>query len=261
VTHPLSTPRESLNDVSEAARNLEDETASAVLAWTFDQFDRVALVASFQAESVVLIDLACRLRDCVEVITLDTGRLPQETYDLIETVRRRFPIRLHVITPASDELSAITSRHGVNLFYRSVEARHLCCEVRKGRPLRRALAGYDAWVTGLRREQSTARAGVPVVARDPAHGGIAKVAPLATWTREQVWSYVEAYKLPHHALYDRGYTSIGCAPCTRASRPGEGERAGRWWWETNSLKECGLHGGVPLPAAAVPTFSLSGEQG
>ena len=121
------------------------------------------------------------------------------------------------------------------------ELRHLCCEVRKTRPLSGALRGYDAWVTGLRREQASSRAATPVVARDPAHGGIAKLAPLATWSHDEVWDHVRAHDLPRHALYARGYTSIGCAPCTRATRPGEAERAGRWWWEDDPVKECGLH--------------------
>ena len=145
--------------------------------------------------------------------------------------------------------------HGVNLFYLSPELRHTCCDVRKTRPLARALAGYDAWVTGLRREQSASRRATPVVSRDEGHGGIVKVAPLVGWRREDVWAHVRARDLPSHALYASGYTSIGCAPCTRATRPGEDERAGRWWWEGDSIKECGLHPVLtgPGPAADVAT--------
>ncbi len=234
-----------LDEIALAAHALDEADPEAILSWTFQQFERVAIVASFQAESVVLIDMASRLRPDVDVITLDTGRLPQETHDLIDIVCRRFPVRLHVVSPDPGELALMTGAHGVNLFYLSVEARHLCCDVRKTRPLQRALAGYDAWVTGLRRRQSETRSHTPVVARDPAHGGIAQVAPLATWSREQVWGHLEAHHLPHNALYDQGYTSIGCAPCTRATAPGEGERAGRWWWETDAVKECGLHLQVP----------------
>jgi phosphoadenosine phosphosulfate reductase len=239
------------DDMTTVAGDLEDADAEAVLAWTLRRFDRVAIVASFQAEAVVLIHLASRLRPNVDVITLDTGRLPQETHDIIDTVQRQFPIRLHVVSPDPAEVAAMTRPHGVNLFYLSPELRHLCCSVRKTRPLLRALHGYDAWVTGLRREQSSSRATVPVVARDPAHGGIAKVAPLATWTQERVWRHLEENDLPRHALYARGYTSIGCAPCTRATRPGEDERAGRWWWETGTVKECGLHLQRPEATIAV----------
>jgi phosphoadenosine phosphosulfate reductase len=247
----------SADELAAAARDLEGAAADAILAWTFGRFQRVAVVASFQAESLVLIEQACRLRGEVDVVTLDTGRLPQETHDLIDAVRQRFPIRLQVVCPDPGEVAEMVGAHGVNLFHASVEARQLCCDVRKARPLRRALTGYEAWVTGLRRQQSSSRAGVAVVARDSDHGGIAKVAPLAAWSREQVWAHLDAHGLPHHALYERGYTSIGCAPCTRATRPGEDERAGRWWWETGAVKECGLHrrptGAAAPTATPTPT--------
>jgi thioredoxin-dependent adenylylsulfate APS reductase len=229
------------DELEVASRDLEDADAEAILAWTFERFPRVAVVASFQAESVVLLDMASRLRPGVEVVTLDTGRLPQETHDLMDMVGRTFPVRLHVVSPDPAELAAMTGEHGVNLFYVSEELRHLCCEVRKTRPLKRALAGYDAWVTGLRREQASTRRATPVVAHDPGHGGIAKVAPLVRWSHDDVWERIRSRALPTHALYAQGYTSIGCAPCTRATRPGEDERAGRWWWEGDSIKECGLH--------------------
>jgi phosphoadenosine phosphosulfate reductase len=201
----------------------------------------VAIVTSLQAGTVVLIDMASRLRSEVEVITLDTGRLPQETHELIDEVRRRFSVKLTVLSPDPREIAGMTGEHGDNLFYLSPELRNLCCDVRKTRPLARALAGYDAWVTGLRRGQASTRRTTPVVARDEEHGGIAKVSPLVRWTNEDVWNHVHAHNLPNHALYARGYTSIGCEPCTRATRPGEDERAGRWWWEGDSNKECGLH--------------------
>ena len=243
------------DDLETAARDLEGAGAEAVLAWTFDRFPQVAVVASFQAESVVLIDMASRLRPGVDVITLDTGRLPQETHDLIDTVRNRFAVTLKVVSPDPTELVEMSRAHGVNLFYLSPELRHTCCDVRKTRPLARALAGYGAWVTGLRREQSATRRATPVVSRDEGHGGIAKVAPLVGWSHEEVWARVRARDLPSHALYASGYTSIGCAPCTRATRPGEDERAGRWWWEGDSIKECGLHPVLtgPGPAAVVAT--------
>jgi phosphoadenosine phosphosulfate reductase len=136
----------------------------------------------------------------------------------------------------------MVARHGANLFYESPENRRLCCDIRKSRPLARALERYDAWVTGLRRQQAATRTHTAVVSPDREHRGLTKIAPLAGWTKEQVWAYIRDHELPYHALYDQGYTSIGCAPCTRATTAGEDERAGRWWWESeNEVKECGLH--------------------
>jgi thioredoxin-dependent adenylylsulfate APS reductase len=234
-------PPASADVLSVAAAELAGAGPEEILSWAFERFDRVALVSSFQAESIVLIDIASRLRPGVEVITLDTGRLPEETHALIDAVGKRFPIRLRVITPDPGEIESMVAAHGVSLFRRSPELRHLCCAVRKTRPLIAGLRDYDAWVTGLRRGQSASRQTTPVVARDDLHGGIAKIAPLAAWSHDDVWRHLRSRDLPVHELYARGYTSIGCAPCTRATRPGEDERAGRWWWEDGSLKECGLH--------------------
>lgn len=220
---------------------LERATAEEILAWTYRTHGRVALVASFQAEAGVLIDMACGLTEMPDVLTIDTGRLPEETQQIIDEFRTRYPIRLRVLTPDAEEVSTMTSTHGTMLFRQSVELRHRCCDVRKARPLTRALREYDAWITGLRREQTTERAATPIVASDPAHGGIAKVAPLAAWSRADVNRYIDEHDVPLHPLYARGYTSIGCAPCTRATAPGEDERAGRWWWELDTAKECGLH--------------------
>ena len=219
----------------------EDRGPEEILDWAYRTFRRVAIVASFQAESSVLIHMAASIVDRPEVVTLDTGRLPEETQDLIDRVQRRYPIRLHVEAPDPAEVSELVAAEGPNLFRRSVELRERCCDVRKVRPLARALEGYDAWVTGLRRDQSAGRRTTPVVQADAAHGGIAKIAPLVTWRRDQVWAYIREHGLDYHALYERGYASIGCAPCTRPVEPGEHERAGRWWWEQSDVKECGLH--------------------
>ena len=223
-------------------------SAEEVLSWTYKRFRRVALVASFQAESMVLIDMACGIVPEPEVLTLDTGRLHEETHDFIEQVRRRYPIRLRILAPDFEELEAMTGEHGTMQFRRSVALRNECCAVRKVNPLARALHDYDAWITGLRREQTPTRAETPVVATDPGHGGTTKVVPLAGWSRAQVWDYLAARGIDHHPLYDRGFTSIGCAPCTRATHSGENERAGRWWWEGDSDKECLLH--PPLESGA-----------
>jgi len=217
-------------------------TPEAVLRWAFETFRRVVIVASFQAESSVLIDMAARIRPDANVLTLDTGRLPQQTHDMIDRVRDRYGIDVQVVSPDAADLAEMVGTHGANLFYQAPEMRRLCCDVRKSRPLSRALASYDAWVTGLRREQSATRAETPVVAADREHVGLTKIAPLAAWSKDQVWAYIRENDLPYHSLYDLGYTSIGCAPCTRATTPGEDERAGRWWWESDSeVKECGLH--------------------
>jgi thioredoxin-dependent adenylylsulfate APS reductase len=224
-----------------ATADLEDLSPEEVLEWTYRTYRRVAIVASFQAESSVLIHMAAGMVDRPEVVTLDTGRLPEETYDLIDRVQRRYSIRLHVQAPDPAEVSDLVTAGGPNLFRTSVELRQRCCEVRKVRPLARALAGFDAWVTGLRRDQSVSRRRTPVVQSDAAHGGIAKVAPLVGWSRDRVWSYIRERELDYHELYERGYASIGCAPCTRPVTAGEDERAGRWWWEQDEVKECGLH--------------------
>jgi len=220
---------------------MNEREPESVLRWTYDNFSRVAIVASFQAESSVIIDLASKIRPGLHVLTLDTGRLPRETHDMIANVQSRYGIDIEVITPDPVETAEMVAAHGVDLFHESVELRLRCCDVRKSRPLDRALHGYDAWITGLRREQAATRSKTPAVAIDMDHSGITKVAPLATWSKAQVWGYIRDHDLPYHSLYDRGYTSIGCAPCTRATLPGEDDRAGRWWWELDGVKECGLH--------------------
>ncbi|MGH7911073.1 MAG: phosphoadenylyl-sulfate reductase [Candidatus Dormibacteraceae bacterium] len=230
-----------MTKIEEAARELEHAEPQEILRWAYAAFDRIAIVASFQVDSSVLIDLASGIASQVDVATLDTGRLPQETFEVAEELRRRYGFRLHVGLPDPAEVAKLTAAHGLNPFYQSVELRHTCCDLRKTRPLDRLLVAFDAWTTGLRRDQGGARAATPVVAEDPTRPGTAKLAPLANWTRDQVWDYVAAHRIPTHPLYAKGFPSIGCAPCTRAIGPGEGERAGRWWWEQDTVKECGLH--------------------
>jgi thioredoxin-dependent adenylylsulfate APS reductase len=220
---------------------MSERDAASVLRWTYENFANVAIVASFQAESSVIIDLASRIRPDIRILTLDTRRLPQETHDMIDRVRSRYGVEVEVITPDPAEVESMVAAHGADLFYSSVEMRRLCCDVRKSRPLERALRGYDAWITGVRRDQAPTRANTETVALDPNHGGLTKIAPLAAWSRAEVWDYIRTHNLPYHSLYDHGYSSIGCASCTRPTTPGEDERAGRWWWEANGVKECGLH--------------------
>jgi phosphoadenosine phosphosulfate reductase len=217
--------------------------ATGVLRMALDSLgrDRLALAASFGPEDVVLLDLLAGIEPRLRVFTLDTGRLPQETYDLIDQVRRRYGIAVEVFLPQAERIEAMVRSKGVNLFYDSIDNRHECCEIRKVEPLGRALATADGWITGLRRDQIVTRADIPKIGLDLTHDGIWKVAPLADWGADQVWSYIREHELPYNALHDRGYRSIGCAPCTRAVEPGEDERAGRWWWEQPEQRECGIH--------------------
>ena len=203
--------------------------------------DRLALAASFGPEDIVILDLLYRIEPRPRVFTIDTGRLPNETYDLIERLRRRFDLEVEVYFPDATAVEALVRARGLNLFYASLEDRLHCCDVRKVAPLERALATVDGWITGLRREQAPTRAHTSKISLDPEHGLIWKVAPLADWTEETVWEHIRANDLPYHALHDRGYESIGCAPCTRAVAPGENPRSGRWWWEAPWSRECGLH--------------------
>ena len=228
---------------------LEGLPADRLLAWAIERFGRrFAVVTSFQAEGMVVLDLARRADPGVRVLTLDTGRLPEETYQVIEAVRAGMGLEVEVVSPDPAEVAAMVAGHGPNLFHKDPALRRLCCHVRKVTPLDRALAGVEAWATGLRRDGGSARAGTPKAGVDDAHRGIVKLNPLADWTRDQVWAYVRSHRLPVNPLYEQGYTSIGCAPCTRPTRPGEDERAGRWWWEADQDRECGLHtrlGGAP----------------
>jgi phosphoadenosine phosphosulfate reductase len=233
-------------EITAAAARLEARPAEELLAWALGEFgDRFVIVTSLPVEGMVVLDLAHRLDPAVRVLSLDTGRLPEETHEMVETVRARFGVRVELVTPDPAAVAAMAAQHGPNLFRRDQALRRLCCQVRKVDPLGRALAGLDAWSTGLRRDGGPARAGTAKVEPDPAHDGIVKLNPLADWTREQVWAYAHANQVPVHPLYEQGYTSIGCAPCTRAVLPDEDERGGRWWWEAGPDKECGLHHASP----------------
>lgn len=228
--------------IEKLSAEFEAKPATDVLAWGLETFgDRIAISAAFIIEDMVVIDLAHKINPKMRVFTLDTGRLPQETYDLMDEVRGRYGIDIEVHFPDAAQTEAMVRKHGLNLFYNHIALRQLCCHVRKVLPLQRALSGLDAWVTGLRREQNVTRASTPKIELDEGNGGIAKLNPLADWSKDQVMSYMKENKVPYNKLLDRGYTSIGCAPCTRAIEPGEDDRAGRWWWEDPESKECGLH--------------------
>jgi phosphoadenosine phosphosulfate reductase len=200
----------------------------------------VGFACSFGAEDMALMDLIAKHARRIEIFTLDTGRLPEETHALLDRVRDIYPVPIRVYFPDTAAVESWVEQNGANAFYRSVAQRKQCCHLRKVQPLGRALAGKRAWLTGLRREQSAARQILEFQEWDEAHG-IPKFNPLADWTLDDVWTYIRTNGVPYNALHDRGYPSIGCAPCTRAIKPGEDIRAGRWWWEDANAKECGLH--------------------
>lgn len=226
------------------SRTFDDRPAEEILRWGLDTFaPRIALSASFGSpEGMVLLDMMHAIDPArTRVFTIDTGRLHQETYDLMDRVRTRYEVEVEVYFPRPEAVQAMVREHGLNLFYDSVELRRRCCGVRKVEPLGRALADLDAWIAGLRPEQSVTRGDVRAVEIDEAHGGRIKLNPLAGWSREDVMAYVERNHVPVNRLHDQGYPSVGCVPCTRSIQPGEDERAGRWWWENADQRECGIH--------------------
>jgi phosphoadenylyl-sulfate reductase (thioredoxin) len=218
---------------------MSDDSAQDVVAWSIRTYGpKLALATSFQKEGMVIIDMAARVDPAIRVFTLDTGRLPEETYQMIETVRQRYGIAIELVAPDPVELQSMVSQHGLDLFRRDVPSRMLCCHIRKVRPMARKLTEFRAYLVGLRREQNESRADVEQIAEGD---GLTKISPLAEWTQREVDDYTARHRVPVHPLYAQGYSSIGCAPCTRAIQAGEPDRAGRWWWEQEADKECGIH--------------------
>jgi thioredoxin-dependent adenylylsulfate APS reductase len=228
--------------VDELNRRFEKAGPREVLQWGLETFaEKIAICSAFGPEGMVLLHMLSSIGRPFKLFTLDTGRLHEETYELMQKCEERYSVKIHVYAPDPREISEIVHEHGVNLFYHSVEMRELCCEVRKVRPMLRALEDLSAWITGLRRIQTVTRRAIAKIEIDGAHNGILKLNPLAEWSEQEVWAYIGTHKLPYNTLHDRGYRSIGCAPCTRATNPGEDIRAGRWWWEQGDKKECGIH--------------------
>lgn len=211
-----------------------------VLREIAERFAPVALASSLQAEDMVITDAIARLRLPIGVFVLDTGRLHEDTLALIPAIRSRYGLQVQIFEPQAAAVVNYVYFYGRDAFYGSTDLRHKCCDIRKVEPLARALAGQRAWITGQRRAQSTERAVLPEREFDSVHG-LEKFNPLAEWSEAAVWDYIHARDVPYNRLYDQGYRSIGCAPCTRPVLPGEDLRAGRWWWEKEELKECGLH--------------------
>ena len=230
-------------EIGQVAVDLDDQEPEDVIEWALNTFgENVAIITALQADGMAILDMAYQMFPQVRVMTVDTGRLPQETIDFIAKVQGHYPeARLEVRHPDADEVATMVRRNGPDLFRKSVANRLMCCQIRKVRPLTRALEGLDAWFTGLRRDQWASRAAITKVQLDHDHDGIVKVNPLADWTAEDVDEYLDEFDVPRHPLYAQGYTSIGCAPCTRPVRDGEDDRAGRSWWESDAPKECGMH--------------------
>jgi phosphoadenosine phosphosulfate reductase len=233
-----------LVDVSDEslADAVNDKTidALALLHDIAGNFAPAVFANSLGAEDMVLTDLILRHELPIGIFSLDTGRLPGETYDLLTAVEMHYGAKLEVFYPRHDLVEQYAREHGVNGFYESVDKRKTCCQVRKVEPLKRALAGKNAWITGLRAQQSATREGLPLRHFD-AGNGLEKFNPLSDWSEREVWAYIRANGVPYNTLHDRHYPSIGCAPCTRPIAAGEDVRAGRWWWESADTKECGLH--------------------
>ena len=222
---------------------LEALSPQEILSWAIKNYaSQLALSCSFGApEGMALLDMMHRIDPRSRVFVIDTGRLPQATYDLIDRVRERYDKDVEVVFPRTDAVQTLVREKGMNSFYDSVESRQLCCRIRKVEPLKRYLAGLSAWVTGLRRDQNVTRSLTPKVEIDHRHGGIVKVNPIAGWSREQVMDYIAAQGVPTNRLHAEGYPSVGCAPCSRPVRAGEDPRSGRWWWEQAETRECGIH--------------------
>lgn len=229
------------NEVLAAQQQLAGRPAEEVLSWAVNTYGNdLAIASSFSVEDCVVIDLAAKLDPKLRVFALDTGRLPEETYQTADRVRDKYRIEIEWHFPAREAVEALERKKGLFSFMESLDNRHECCGLRKVEPLGRALAGLGAWVTGLRREQSVTRGNTAELEWDAGHG-LAKLNPIIAWSEQQTFAYAKANRVPIHPLHGRGYPSIGCAPCTRAVAPGEHPRAGRWWWESPESKECGLH--------------------
>ena len=233
----------SIKSLSMDFDELEKKDAKDVLSWAMEKFSpKIAFASSFGAEDVVVIDLMVKIdKNNTRIFTLDTGRLNPETYEVMDIIQKKYQIPIETLFPDHLEVEKMVYENGINLMYQSVSNRKLCCEIRKVHPLKRILGTLDAWVTGLRRDQTFTRANTKKIEIDSSNNDIVKINPLADWTNDMVWDYIKQNGLTYNKLHDAGYPSIGCAPCTRAILSGDDLRSGRWWWENDLHKECGLH--------------------
>ncbi|MDI1494728.1 MAG: Phosphoadenosine phosphosulfate reductase [Cenarchaeum symbiont of Oopsacas minuta] len=222
--------------------NAEISTAQEALIWASENMHpAIAKASSFGAEDSALIYMMTKVNPEFRFFTLDTGRLPKETHTVMDKLRKKYSMHLEVLCPDTLQVEEMVNTKGQNLFYESVEDRLLCCKVRKVNPTKRILGTLDGWITGMRKEHSKNRSSAQMFEIDEQNGGILKINPIIDWTWEQIMAYIKEHQIPYNALLDQNYPSIGCAPCTRAIKPGEDSRAGRWWWENSGHKECGLH--------------------
>ena len=242
IIEPRVLDRFSDDELAAINRELEDAHPSEILRWADDTFgDRCIQMSSFAIDGMAIFDMYWNVNPKARLATLDTMRLFEETYDLMDRIARRYNTKVEVHYPDVREVGRMVRQHGMNLFYKGVNNRKLCCEIRKVNPLNKALSEADAWITGRRRDQGMKRSEIQIVEKDLAHDAY-KINPVANWTAEQIRQYAVEHKVPYNILHDKGFPSIGCAPCTRAVKPGEDERSGRWWWESDpDAKECGIH--------------------
>ncbi len=227
--------------IDSLAKRFEKMKAEDLLSSISKEFgSRICFSSSLGSEDQVLTHMIATQKLPVDIFTLDTGRMFYESYELIEKTNQRYKINIRVVFPDAQQVEDMVNKHGINLFYHSIENRKMCCGVRKITPLQKALKGMDVWITGIRREQSPTRTEVKVIEWD-SNNLILKINPLLNWSHDQVWDYIRENNIPYNSLHDKGYPSIGCQPCTREVFPGEDIRSGRWWWENPETKECGLH--------------------
>ncbi len=230
-----------MSDISLLNQQLKGKTAEEIITFFSSQYKgKLTFANSLGAEDQVITHMICDIDKSIPIFTLDTGRMFPENYSIIERTNQKYGINIKVQFPNHLLVEEMVEKYGINLFYDSIENRKLCCAVRKMEPLKRALSGYDVWICGLRRSQSMTRNNMNIVEWDTINNLI-KVNPLIEWSNEDVWSFIETRHVPYNKLHDKGFTSIGCLPCTRAIETGEDIRAGRWWWENPEHKECGLH--------------------
>jgi len=241
VTSETKAPGYTADRLKAINDELRGKPAEEIVRWAAAEFGgEIAMASSFGAEDVALIDIVAKVAPGIRIFTLDTGRLNDETYDVMERIRERYGLPVQSYFPDREAVEKLEREKGFYSFRESIEARKECCGIRKVQPLRRALTGLRAWMTGLRASQAVTRTEMNAVEWDEGNG-LAKVNPLIEWSDEQTWDYVRSNDVPYNRLHDQGFPSIGCAPCTRAIQPGEDIRAGRWWWENPENKECGLH--------------------
>lgn len=230
-----------LMDLGKIKEEISGFSLEQLLLWASNTFTgKIVFSSSFGAEDMVILEVINRLKLPIEIITLDTGRLPKETYELIEKVKRQYGMKIVVYYPNQQEVEELVTTKGFFSFRNSVEDRKECCKIRKVNSLKRALEGKKLWITGLRKSQSVTREDIDLIEND-SFFKIIKLNPLIEWNEEDVWGYIKKHNVPYNRLHDEGFPSIGCEPCTRKVKFGDDIRSGRWWWENENNKECGLH--------------------